>query len=125
MRVDPPGSVFQTGLPLWASNRESKDPRLLRDRPTDGLQGYAILCGLCAPTEGGYGGDVDGFAAMALQGERLQCMRGVRMSAAYRIAAPFAPPPVKILFCTFTLQKARGGQWHGPDDNVPDWGGKL
>ena len=30
------GSVFQTGLPLWARNRGSKDPRLLRDRPSDG-----------------------------------------------------------------------------------------
>ena len=26
-------------LALWARNRGSKDPRLLRDRPTDGLHG--------------------------------------------------------------------------------------
>ena len=30
------GSVFQTGLPLWARNRGFENPRLLRDRPTDG-----------------------------------------------------------------------------------------
>ena len=30
------GSVFQTGLPLWTGYRGSEDPRLLRDRPTDG-----------------------------------------------------------------------------------------
>ena len=35
MRVGPPGSVFQTGLPLWARNRGSKDPRLLGDSPAD------------------------------------------------------------------------------------------
>ena len=47
-----------------------KLPKLLRDRPADGAAWACNLCGLCAPTEGGYGGDADGFAAMALQGER-------------------------------------------------------
>ena len=40
------GSVFQTGLPLWARNRGSKDPRLLRDRPADGAAwARKNLCG--------------------------------------------------------------------------------
>ena len=30
------GAVFQTGLPLWARIRGFENPRLLRDRPTDG-----------------------------------------------------------------------------------------
>ena len=50
------GSVFQTGLPLWAINRGSKDPRLLRDRPTDGA---ALVCKNICGREGyaGCGGN--------------------------------------------------------------------
>ena len=50
------GSVFQTGLPLWARNRGSKDPRLLRDRPTDGA---ALVCKNICGREGyaGCGGN--------------------------------------------------------------------
>ena len=38
------GSVFQTGLPFWARIRGFKNPRLLRDRPTDGAARAAKIC---------------------------------------------------------------------------------
>ena len=41
------GSVFQTGLPLWARIRGVENPRLLRDRPSDGLH-------LCAKNYAGF-----------------------------------------------------------------------
>ena len=64
------GLVFQTGSPSRAGIRGAKDPGYCRTVLRAGLHRYAISCELCVPTEGGYGGDSGGFAAMALQGER-------------------------------------------------------
>ena len=64
------GLVFQTGSPSRARIRGAKDPGYCKAVLRAGLNRYAISCELCVPTEGGYGGDSGGFAAMALQGER-------------------------------------------------------
>ena len=50
---------------------------------------------------------------------------GSRGSGPYRLATPSAPPPLKYFFVPLPCKKARGGQWHGSNDNVPDRGGKL
>ena len=112
-------------LAFQARIRGSKDPRLLRDRPSDGAafcaKMYAgVACQRKEATAGIRKVRGDGSARR----EMTVYARGTRVIGSLNFVT-FCPAAVKNFFVPLPCKKARGGQWHGPNDNVPDRGGKL